>query len=93
MNKETYEALKEVINETKKLSRKKWGFYNGNSEYYKEIEQVENWIEEVAEDYDYDECHNKDENGNACWNCEMGDSEDCGLADKEMMLCDKPDKL
>ena len=48
MNKETYEALKEIIQQgwIERLERQ------NNSFRTKDLEQVENWIDEVAKDYE-----------------------------------------
>ena len=72
MNKETYESLKEVI----KFVR------GGKKLKNNDITAVESWIDEVAKENEW-QCKNKDKNGNACWNCEMGNSEDCGLSKGE----------
>lgn len=49
MNKETYEALKEII---KYLNRGSKTMSWSNGEVSTEIEQVDNWIDEVAKEYE-----------------------------------------
>ena len=80
MNKETYEALKRLS--------KYVAFQLTKHESYphptacSDMKQVESWIDEVAKEHT--ECSNKDKNGNACWNCEMGeDGGECGTAEDE----------
>jgi len=77
MDKKTYEALKSII-----ISLKNEGNYVEGSLKELWIGKVEKWIDEVAKEYDYEECKNKDANGNACWNCEAGVGV-CGSAKDE----------
>jgi len=74
MDKETYEALKRLIDDLREVKEPvRPTEYN---QYEKDMRQINSWIDEVAKEYW--ECKNKDENGNACWDCEMGEIKSCG---------------
>ncbi len=79
MDKETYEALKRIMD---------WVLSEMPSEKDKgdgidfDKNRVLDWIDEVAKEYDVEKCQNKDANGNACYDCESGEGE-CGGTEKE----------
>jgi len=59
MNKETYEALKHIVKETRTFMNEKWGERKRlnrdevwrRATTYRDIVQLEKWIEEVAKEY------------------------------------------
>lgn len=51
MNKETYEALKRILAILPNFTKEIIKCYCEKDNYQKDIEGVEDWIEEVAKDY------------------------------------------
>ena len=51
MNKETYEALKRIV-DVLAIKLEKHGDKPHGEAVFKDLEQVENWIDEVAKEYE-----------------------------------------
>ena len=52
MNKETYQALKRILSVLPNFSDKIQDYYCKKDNYQKDVKQIENWIYEVAKDYE-----------------------------------------